>query len=416
MNIAVLGNAGREHALIWKLSQFHNSKSLFFLPGNPGFEGSYPVNISNFEEVKKFCENHKIELLIVGPEAPLTDGIADFFEGTNIKVFGPKKQAAMLESSKRFAKEFMKRNKIPTAPYWSFESIDTAYPFVEHLDGKVVLKYDGLASGKGVIVCNSVKEATAALSQFKEKWGNTCPFLIEEPLKGWELSLIGITDGNSITTFPFVKDHKRALENDQGPNTGGMGAFTPVPEIDSKTEESIHAQIVNPTIKGLKAEGIPYIGFIYFGLMITDEGPKLLEYNVRMGDPEAEVLLPSLESDLLELILACFDGTLSEIEPIFSDQAIVDVVLTSSGYPGPYPTSIPIKNTDQLSSNTLLFHAGTKWKKGQLVTSGGRVLNVVGKGSTLEEAKSKAYIACETILFQGKRFRSDIAEETVKST
>jgi len=401
MNIAVIGSGGREHAIVWKLCQHHDPDTIFFLPGNPGFPHSYSLNIADFHAVRAFCVEKEIELVIVGSEEPLANGIVDSFSGSGIRVFGPKKEAARLESSKIFAKNFMKAHGVATADFWVCDHVEEAKRRIEELDGCCVIKYDGLAGGKGVSVCSSIEEAYAALHWQQEKYGEESPFLIEEKLQGRELSVFGFTDGHDIKLLSPAQDHKRAYEDDEGPNTGGMGAYCPV-----SYDESITRCIIEPTMEGLPSLG--YCGVVYFGIMMTDRGPKLLEYNVRLGDPEAEVTLPALKTDLLPLINACFEGTLNEVDVEFYSGAFVDVVLTSQGYPGPIEVGKEIVGLEKLLDSTLVFHAGTQSQDNKLVTSGGRVLNIVCHGGDLQEAADNVYRECQKVNFEGITYRKDI--------
>lgn len=411
MKVAVLGSGGREHALVWKLCQHHRPEDIYFLPGNPGFKQVYPLDVSDFQALEAFCRKENIELLIVGPEAPLVEGITDYFQDKPLKVFGPDKAAAQLESSKIWAKRFMKKHKVATAAFEAYQSPDEAKNMIASFNGNLVIKYDGLAGGKGVYVCKSMKDANAALADLKKKHGPHFPFLVEQILEGQEISIIGITDGKSIKLLTPSQDHKRAFDGDEGPNTGGMGAFCPVPFYDKVTQEAIDRDIIQPTLQGIKAEGMNYKGFIYFGIMLTKRGPKLLEYNTRFGDPEAEVVLPKLKTDLLELIQAAMDERLDEVAIEEHPGAFVDVVLTSGGYPGSYPVGKPITGLNQLSDETWVFHSGTKMENGKLVTAGGRVLNIVCQGNNLEEAIAKVYTECAKVSFEGMEYRKDIAQK-----
>lgn len=410
MKIAILGSGGREHAIAWKLAQSTPAEHIFVLPGNGGTANNVPIDVQDFEQIKQFCEQENIELIVVGPEAPLAAGITNYFSDSPIKVFGPDQKGAVLESSKIWAKQFMQQYGVATANFWLFDQPSDAQAVIEELNGNLVIKYDGLAGGKGVYVCDSVAEATAALAELVDKYGHKVPFLIEEKLIGPEISIIGITDGQNIQLLTPSQDHKQLLDGDQGPNTGGMGAFCPVPFYNEDWKQQIEAQIVQPTLKGLQSEGFNYKGFIYFGIMLTNSGPKLLEYNVRLGDPETEVILPALKNDLLNLILSCFDGTLSTKTVETNEGYFVDVVLVSGGYPKKYAKGYPISGLDKTSEEVLVFHAGTKQQDGQIVTAGGRVLNVVAHGADLSAAIQKVYDHCEHIQFADVFYRKDIAQ------
>ncbi|MDA3870718.1 MAG: phosphoribosylamine--glycine ligase [Candidatus Marinimicrobia bacterium] len=410
MNIAIIGSGGREHALEWKLAKSSNAEKIFVLSGNGGTKNNVKIDVNNFENIKEFCLEKNVELIVVGPEVPLVEGIVDHFSDTNIKVFGPDKRAAMLENSKIFSKHFMKKYSVATADYWEFSVEKDATEIVQKLDGKLVLKYDGLAGGKGVFVCDSVKEAMDSIQEIKARYGDTAKYLIEEKLIGQEVSIIGITDGKDIQLLLPSQDHKQLFDGDKGPNTGGMGAYCPATFVDEKLMATIKSDIIEPTIAGIKNEKFNYKGVIYFGLMLTNDGPKVLEYNIRFGDPETEVILPSLKSDLLELILACFDGNLSTTKPEFYKKYFVDVVLASGGYPNKYEKEYTISGLGNLSNETIIFHAGTKKENGKILTNGGRVLNVVASGNDLNSTIEKVHQECRKISFKDIYYRNDIGK------
>ncbi len=410
MKIAVIGSGGREHAIYYKLSQSVPENDVFVLPGNGGIKNKANIGVTNFAEIKKFCEEKGIELIVVGPEVPLAEGIVDYFKDTNIKVFGPSKDASKLESSKIYAKEFMNKYGVSTAQHWTFDSIEKSYELVDKLNGNLVIKYDGLAGGKGVYVCSSTEEAKESLKEMSSKYGENVKFLIENKLNGKEMSIIAITDGKEIQLLSPSQDHKQLNDGDKGPNTGGMGAYCPASFINDKLQQKIISNIVNPTLKGIQSEKFNYKGFIYFGLMIVSDEPYLLEYNIRLGDPETEVILPALENDLLEMILSCFDGTLKEKQPKFKNGSYVDVVLVSGGYPGSYEKGCEITGLEKLNNDTLVFHAGTVNKDGKILTSGGRVLNIVAHGNNLSEAIKNSYKECEKISFKNMYYRKDIGK------
>ncbi len=411
MNIAIIGSGGREHAIAWKLAQSVKADDVFVLPGNGGTQNNVPIAPTNFESIKQFCLEKKIELIFVGPEDPLARGIVDFFAGSSIKVFGPDKQAAQMEGSKIWSKQFMKRYGVATADFWIPEDTFQIRAIAQEMEGQAVVKYDGLAAGKGVFVCSSTTEIYEAIDEIHKRYGRNAPYLIERKMKGQEVSIIGFTDGQSIRLLQPSQDHKPALDGDKGPNTGGMGAYCPVPFCDETLLEKISATIVQPTLRGIQSEGFQYKGVLYFGIMVTEDGPKLLEYNVRFGDPETEVLLPSLKSDLLDLTLACLNGTLADFNLEFNNGYFVDVVLASGGYPGSYEKGKEINGLDNLPAGALVFHAGTKKDKGQLQTSGGRVLNLVGQGATLQAAIDSAYQMVKQVRFDKMYFRKDIAKK-----
>jgi phosphoribosylamine--glycine ligase len=410
MKIAVLGSGGREHAIVWKLAQSVPQEDIYTLPGNGGIPNSVAIDVSNFEDIKKFCEDKRVELIVVGPEVPLAMGVVDYFAGSGINIFGPSKQAAQLESSKIWSKQFMQKYGVATADFKMFDNPEDTKPYIHELKGDLVIKYDGLAAGKGVYVCSSEKEAFNSLEDLLNTYGADARFLIEQKLTGSEISIIGFTDGKQIKMLTPSQDHKQLLDGDRGPNTGGMGAFCPVLFCDDQMMQKIMASVVNPTLQGIQGEHLDYKGVIYFGLMITDEGAKLLEYNVRLGDPETEVILPALKSDLLQLILACLNGTLNDYTMEFNDGCFVDVVLASGGYPKSYTKGYEITGLKNLNQETLVFHAGTALKDGKIVTSGGRVLNIVAHGDDLDSAIKKVYQQCPLVEFTDVYYRKDIGK------
>ena len=406
MKIAVIGRGGREHALAWKLAQDAGAENVFCLPGNGGTAKNRPIAEYDFAGIRSFCESEGIDLVVVGPEAPLARGLVDLLVGAKFRVFGPTRAAARLESSKTWAKQFMQRHGIATASGAFFESVRAAVEYVRTQRGGLVVKYSGLAAGKGVFVCPDPAEAPAALQEIGRRHGPNAPIVVEELLEGPEVSIMGVVSGTAIQLFPASRDHKRLLDGDRGPNTGGMGAYAPVPDVDAAQLDEIRRTIIEPTLQGLAAEGIAYRGFLYFGLMLTAAGPKLLEYNARLGDPEAEVLLPALDGPLLPTLLASFDGTLERHPFAIKPGAVVDVVLAAGGYPGDVRASVPISGLDQ--DDALVFHAGTEIRNGALAVAGGRVLNVVAHGADLAAARQKAYAACAKIRFDGMQYRTDI--------
>jgi phosphoribosylamine--glycine ligase len=414
MKIIVLGSGGREHAIVWKLAQNVPQENIYALPGNGGIPNSIAIDSTNFAEIKKFCLANDIDLLVVGPEAPLVAGIVDHLGETDLKVFGPSEQAAQLEGSKIWAKRFMAKYGVATADFWVFEHNDAqATDRIHDLQGDLVIKYDGLAGGKGVYVCSSIQEALEALQDLKSTYGESAPFLIEKKLTGSEISMIGFTDGKHIQMLMPSQDHKQLNDGDTGPNTGGMGAYCPPTFYDDKLLADIMEMVVNPTLKGFQGERLDYKGVVYFGLMITDTGPQVLEYNVRLGDPEAEVILPAMKSDLLDLILSCFDGTLQEYKMEYHDGFFVDVVLVSGGYPKSYEKGYAIRGLEKIRADTQVFHAGTALKDGKLVTAGGRVLNVVAHGDDLASTIEKVYQQCQEVEFQNIYYRKDIGKRNL---
>ncbi len=418
-NILVIGSGGREHALGWKLDG--KDRQLFFAPGNGGtVEIGKNIDISahDVSGLVEFADDHSIDLTVVGPEQPLAEGIVDAFEEDDLSIFGPTQQAAQLETSKAFSARFMERHNIPHPTSRSFSDIDEAKAYIEKQGvGSIVIKADGLAAGKGVVLPHSNEEAVAALRammidhQFGEA-GNEV--VIQERLVGPELSALAFCDGNTAVLLLPARDHKRAFDNDTGPNTGGMGAFAPVPGVTPEDLEQIHRTILQPTVDGMREEGTPYKGILYAGLILTDKGPKVLEYNARFGDPETQPLMMLLKSDLAPLLLASINGTLVKQTIRFRDGAAACIVLASAGYPGLYGKGKEI-HLQQPNSDIAVSHAGTLLKDGKLVTSGGRVLGVTAYGPTLREALKRAYgyIAQGSVSFDGMQYRKDIGEKGV---
>lgn len=425
MNVLLIGSGGREHAFAWKLSQSKLLNKLFIAPGNPGtseFGTNLQINPLDFQKVKEAVLAHNVSLVIVGPEDPLVNGIHDFFlldeELKAIPVIGPTKAGAMLEGSKDFSKGFMIRHNIPTAQYKSFKSHqkEEAIVFLKSLNPPYVLKADGLAAGKGVIICDKISEAEQSLEQFFEgafgDAGNTV--VIEEFLHGIEVSVFILTDGDSYVLLPEAKDYKRIGEDDTGPNTGGMGAVSPVPFASKHFIKLVEERIVRPTINGLKSEGIPYKGFIFAGLMNVDGNPYVIEYNARMGDPETQVVLPRLKTDLLYMLEKASKGKLSEVRVEFHQQTATAVILVSGGYPGEYEKGMIISGLNN-GNEAITFHAGTKINsEGELVTSGGRVFASVGISDSMEQALDISYSNAAAISFEGKYFRRDIGKDLMK--
>ena len=415
MNIAILGSGGREHALSWKLAQSVPQAQIYALPGNGGIPNSVPIDSMDVAAIRQFCREKRIDLIVVGPEAPLVAGIVDEFAGSGIKVFGPSKRAAQLEGSKIFAKQFMAKYGVATADFWVFKGNDAAaVDRIRELRGDVVIKYDGLAAGKGVYVCSDEDEALTALHELRKNYGESARFLIERKLRGAEISIIGFTDGKAIQMLMPSQDHKQLNDGDTGPNTGGMGAYCPPTFYNDALMAEIMRTVVQPTLNGLQGERFDFKGVVYFGLMITADGPKLLEYNVRLGDPETEVILPAMKSDLLELILSCFEGTLGEYQMAYHDGFFVDVVLASGGYPKNYAKGYEIDGLDSVSADAMVFHAGTARKYDKIVTSGGRVLNVVAHGSDLAATIERVYQECRKISFTDVYYRRDIAKRNLR--
>lgn len=413
MKIAIIGSGGREHALAWKLAKDLGEQAVYALPGNGGIPNSHPIDISDFEAIQTFCEANDITYIFVGPEVPLADGIVDYFNQTKIKALGPCKDAARLEGSKIFSKNFMKKYGVATAAFHTFSEVSEAEEIVHEMDGDLVIKYDGLAAGKGVFVCDNVQEALDALDEMRAQYGEECPFLIEDKIVGDEISIIGFTDGQNIQLLLPSQDHKQLNDGDTGPNTGGMGVMCPVPFWNDDLAQEIDEKIVQPTLKGIQAEKMNYKGVIYFGIMMGENGPELLEYNVRFGDPETEVLLPSLKTDLSKIVKACLNGTLGELTLEFEDGFFVDVVQVSGGYPKSYQKGYEIHGLSEVN-DAIVFHAGTKVQEGKIVTNGGRVLNIVAQGETLDAAIQKAYEECKKVSFKDNFYRKDIGQRVYK--
>lgn len=428
INILLVGNGGREHALAWKLSQSPKVSQIFVCPGNGGTSSLNKatnitsVSASDFPGLAKFANENDVQLLIPGPEAPLVDGITDYFtsHASQIKVFGPSKQAATMEGSKTFSKDFMKRHNIPTAAYENFSSYDKAKEYLDKVweSYPVVLKADGLAAGKGVIIPTTKDEAHAALKEIMldKAFGDAGnEVVIEEFLEGHEISILSFCDGKVAKSLPPAQDHKRIFDNDQGPNTGGMGTYAPAPTkiVSKEVLQEIKRTVLEPTLKGMAGEGYPFVGCLFSGYMITKNGPKVLEYNVRFGDPETQSLLLLLESDLAEVMLACAEGTLSDVDLKVSDKSAATVVMAAGGYPDSYKKGTEMKVTST-PEDTYLFHAGTAESDGKLVTSGGRVIASSAVADDLKSAIDKAYEGVKSVSFDGMQFRKDIGARALR--
>ncbi len=422
MNILVIGSGGREHTLAWKLSQSPKADKIYALPGNPGMadvamcvEG---ISITDNAAVVDFAQKHDIGLVVVGPEVPLTNGLVDAVTAAGIKAFGPVQAAAQIEGSKAFSKALMKKYNIPTAKYEVFTEAKAAREYIRQEGAPIVIKADGLAAGKGVIVAMTEEEALQAITDIMEdqEFGAAgSRVVIEEFMEGEEASLLCFTDGKTICPMISSQDHKRAYDGDKGPNTGGMGTYAPAPVMTDKMVQEAYDKILVPTIKAMEAEGKPYKGCLYAGLMITAEGPKVVEFNARFGDPETQVVLPLLNSDLVDIMLACADGTLAEQDIQWSDGAAVCVVMAAGGYPKAYKKGDAITGLDEAkNAGALIFHAGTAHKDGQIVTDGGRVLGVVAKADTVRAAVDKAYAGVEKISFKDAFYRKDIAHRALE--
>lgn len=419
MKILVIGNGGREHALAWKLKQSPRVEQLFIAPGNPGtatLGTNVPIKSDDIEKLAQFAVEQKIDLTVVGPEIPLTLGIIDEFHRRGLRAWGPSKAAAQLEGSKVAMKEFLRRHNIPTAQFKIFNKIADAKAYITEVDGPLVVKCDGLAAGKGVTVAKNAAEAHDAVERImvKHEFGAAAGkhVVIEETLRGEEISVFAFCDGRNAVLLDYVQDHKQVFDGDEGPNTGGMGTFSPVPGLmKPRDEDEMVRRILYPTMAGMLKEGRPYIGVLYMGLMITDSGPKVIEYNVRFGDPECQTLMLRLATDLPGVLEACIDGKLDQVELEWDPRTSVCVTMASAGYPGKYPSDLPISGLDSAQAqNATVFHAGTRDKNSQVVTAGGRVLSVCGIGTDLDAARATAYAACDAIRFDGKHFRKDIGK------
>jgi phosphoribosylamine--glycine ligase len=421
MNILLVGSGGREHALAWRLGQSPRLGRLYIAPGNPGtalLGQNVPIAVDDNASLVAFAQQNRIDLVIVGPEAPLAGGLADALRASSIRVFGPSRAAAQIESSKAFAKDLMDRHGIPTARYGVFSRFEDALGFVRAAEYPIVLKASGLAAGKGVILPSSPQEAETELRRMmvNHEFGPAGDqVVIEERLKGEEVSLLAFTDGTTVKPMPPAQDHKRLCDGDIGPNTGGMGAYAPMRHYPTAQVAEWVSTILQPAVDGLRKEGCPFVGVLYAGLMITPQGPRVLEFNCRFGDPETQALMPLLDSDLVEIAVACADGRLSELEIEWKPGAAACVVLASEGYPGKHPVGRIISGLDQKSQATVIFHAGTRrMEDGQIATAGGRVLGVTAWGDTLPEALARAYAAVERVRFEGMQYRRDIGARGVR--
>lgn len=422
MNVLVIGSGGREHALVWKIGQSPKVKKIFCAPGNAGIEGlaeCVPINSDNIEALCSFAQKHEIALTIVGPEQPLAEGIVDRFNKAGLKVFGPNQKAAILEASKAFTKTILEKYNIPTAKGKNFTSFDKAEKYVKTLGAPLVVKADGLAAGKGVVVCQSEKEAIDALSEImKDKVHGEAgkKVVIEEFLTGEEASFMALTDGKTVLPLPAAQDHKTALDDDKGPNTGGMGAYSPAPVADKFMQDKIMKEVMIPTVQAMAAEGRPYKGVLYAGLMIERDKIKVLEFNARFGDPETQPLMMRIKSDIIPLMEAVIDGTLHKHTVEIDDRSTVCVVMAAGGYPGAYEKGKEIKGLSDAAKvrDAVVFHAGTTFKDGKYYTNGGRVLGVTAIADTVEKAIDKAYQAASKISWDGSFYRKDIGRKAVK--
>ncbi len=423
MKVLVVGSGGREHALVWKLSQSPLVKKVYCASGNGGtarIAENVNIKAEDLESLVDFAKKTKIDLTVVGPEAPLVAGIADFFEKNDLKVFGPCKTGAQIEGSKSFAKKIMQKYQIPTGEAEIFSNHDEAVSYVKNHEIPLVVKADGLAAGKGVVVAKSKEEALGALEDcfVRQKFGSAGnKVIIEEYLEGEEVSLLAFTDGKTLLPMVPAQDYKRAYDNDLGPNTGGMGSYSPVPFVTTEIYNKIVNQILKPTVDGLAKEGINYKGVLYGGVILTKEGPKVLEFNCRFGDPETQAILPRLKSDLAEIMISVAEKRLASCTLEWTDDCCVTVVLASGGYPEKYETGFEVSGLNEVchGKNVEIFHAGTVTQNGKIMTSGGRVLNVSALGKNFNEARERAYATIEKICFEKMHCRRDIALKAVKS-
>ena len=419
MKVLIVGGGGREHAIAEAVSRSPQVSKIYCAPGNGGIAElaeCVPITPMEFDKLVEFAKSHDIGLTVVGMDDPLVGGIVDEFEKAGLRVFGPRKNAAILEGSKAFSKELMKKYRIPTAGYETFEDYDKAVEYLKSARMPIVLKADGLALGKAVLICNTTEEALLGASQImKDKKFGTAgnKMVVEEFMTGREVSVLSFVDGKTVKTMTSSQDYKRAYDGDKGPNTGGMGNFSPTPFFTKQMEDYCREFIFKPTVAAMNLEEREFKGVIFFGLMLTDEGPKVLEYNARFGDPEAQVILPRLETDIIDVFEACIDGNLDSIDLKFKEESSVCVVLASEGYPVSYEKGFPIEGLESFEGQTekFCFHAGTAFdKNGNIVTNGGRVLGITALGKDIADAREKAYKAAEEVRFENKYCRSDIAD------
>ena len=418
MKVLIVGSGGREHAIAWSVAKSPKVDKIYCAPGNAGIaEFAECVNIKamEFDKLVAFAKENAIDLTIIGMDDPLVGGVVDAFESEGLRVFGPRKNAAIIEGSKAFSKDLMKKYKIPTAAYENFTDPDEAIKYLETAKMPIVLKADGLALGKGVLICNTLEEAKEGVKtlMLDKQFGDAGnEIVIEEFMTGREVSVLAFCDGKTIKCMTSAQDHKRAKDGDQGLNTGGMGTFSPSPFYNDEVEAFCEKYVYQSTIDAMASEGRPFTGILFTGLMITEDGPKVLEYNARFGDPEAQVVLPRMKNDIIDVMEACIDGKLSDVELEFEDNAAVCVVLASDGYPEKYDKGFEIKGLDTFKDKDgyYVFHAGTKFDGDKIVTSGGRVLGVVAKGENLKAARANAYKATEWIDFANKYKRNDIGK------
>ena len=420
MKVGIIGSGGREHAICQSLKKSNKIDEIFCFPGNAGtlqIANNIDIDLENFEELKRYIQEKKIDLVIVGPEKPLVEGIVDYLQKFNIKVFGPNKLASQLEGSKIFTKELCQKYNIPTANFGIFKNKNKAKNFLKETNYPTVIKADNLASGKGVYICNNEEEAEIAIDEiFNGKFGKAKNLLIEEFLEGEEMSYFTIHDGRVFKNFGTAQDHKRALEGDKGKNTGGMGAYSPSRLINDELEKKINDKIIKPTLKGLSEIGTKFVGFLYAGLMIVKNEPYLIEYNVRMGDPECQIILPKIETDLYEILLACCDGILDKTNIKWKNKKSLCIVLCSKGYPDKYEKNVEIENINKLklTETDFIFHAGTSKKNNKIYATGGRVLNFVSISDEFSNARKNTQNMLEKLNWSGGFYRKDIGYKVIK--
>ena len=420
MKVLVIGGGGREHALAWKIAQSPLVKKVFACPGNPGMKDiAEIVKIDGIEKIAEFALNEKIDLTVVGPEVYLAEGIVDVFKEKGLRIFGPTQKAAQIEASKAFAKDLMQKYNIPTAYYKVCENINDAKEYIKEKSAPIVIKADGLAAGKGVVVAMTEKEAIDAVDWIMagdELGSSGARVVIEEYLEGEEATILTFVDGETIVPMMPSQDHKRVFDEDKGPNTGGMGTYAPAPVADENVQKECLEKVLKPIVAAMQKEGCPYVGCLYAGLMITNDGIKVIEFNARFGDPETQVVLPLLDSDIVEIMIACADGKLKDKEVLWKDAAAVCVVMASKGYPGKYDKNVKIKGIADAEKidGVMVFHAGTDFDGVDFVTTGGRVLGVTACDGTIAKARDRAYEAIKEISFDGAHYRNDIAWRALK--
>ena len=418
MKVLIVGSGGREHAIAWKIAQSEKVDKIYCAPGNAGiaeYAECVPIGAMEFDKLVAFAKEKEIDLTVIGMDDPLVGGVVDEFEKAGLRVFGPRKNAAILEGSKAFSKDLMKKYNIPTAAYENFDNAEDALAYLETAKMPIVLKADGLALGKGVLICNTLEEAKEGVRSIMldKQFGSAGNrMVVEEFMTGREVSVLSYVDGKTIKTMTSAQDHKRAKDGDQGLNTGGMGTFSPSPFYTEEVDEFCKKYIYQATVDAMQAEGREFKGIIFFGLMLTEDGPRVLEYNARFGDPETQVVLPRMKTDIVDVFEACIDGKLDEVELEFEDNAAVCVVLASDGYPLKYEKGFPIQGLEEFKKQEgyYCFHAGTKFDGDTIVTNGGRVLGVTAKGKDLQEARANAYAATEWVNFANKYKRNDIGK------